>query len=334
MSDTQQTRSWLLQRAPLWQKLSQTLPTLRRGRTTPTDAMHALEGYRSLARDLATARLALPGTTVTRALEALYTNFHALVHRPARNTSAALLRMLREDIPATVREVRPALLWVVLLFVLCIGAGWWLVATWPELVTLVASPKMIADVESGRLWTDGLLHVTPASLLSAQIFSNNIMVSLFAFVIGAMYGLGTFYIIANNGLMLGAVFAFTHQHGVSDRLLTFILAHGPVELSIVCIAGAAGTLLGQSLIRPQEGSRRDSFQRCVRRLAPLLGLCALLLIGTGLIEGFVSPDPTFPPLARAIIGLGWFVVMVAALNGHLWGRERARQAALKRAAAP
>jgi uncharacterized membrane protein SpoIIM required for sporulation len=334
MSDARQTRSWLLQRAPLWQQLGQALPTLRRGRTTPAAALHALDGYRALARDLATARQAMPGSTVTRALEQLYANFHALVNRPARNTAAAVLRMLREEIPATMHELRPALLWIVLLLVLSAGAGWWLVATWPELVALVASPKMISDVENGRLWTDGLLHATPPSLLSARIFSNNIMVTLFAFCVGALYGLGTFYIIATNGLLLGALFAFTRQYGVDERLLTFILAHGPVELSMVCIAGAAGTVLGQSLMRPREGSRRDSFQRCVRQMVPLLVLCAVLLIGCGLIEGYVSPNDSFPPLARVIVGLGWFVVMVAALNGHLWGRDRARKAAVTRDAAP
>ncbi len=330
MSDTRPIRSWLLQRAPLWQQLGQALPNLRRGRTSAAEAMHALEGYRGLARDLATARQALPGTGVTRALETLYSTFHALLHRPARNTPATLLRMLREDIPATMRELRPALLWIVLLLVLSTGAGWWLVNTWPDLVTLAASPKMISDVENGRLWTDGILHVTPSSVLSARIFSNNILVSLFAFCVGALYGLGTFYIIATNGLMLGAMFAFTRQHGIDERLFAFIFAHGVVELSIICVAGAAGTALGQSLIRPRADTRRESFQRCVQQMAPLLGLCALLLVGCGLIEGYVSPDPGFPPLSRAVIGLGWFFVMLTALNGQLWGRGRA----LKRGAAP
>ncbi len=127
MTDSRrQTRSWLLQRAPLWQSLGQALPQLRRGRTDAADAMHALEGYRSLARDLATARQALPGGTVTRALETLYASFHALVNRPARNSRATVLRMLREDIPATMHELRPALLWITLLFVLSTAAGWWL----------------------------------------------------------------------------------------------------------------------------------------------------------------------------------------------------------------
>lgn len=319
MSAPRQTRSWLLQRAPLWQELGAALPTLRRGRTSPEDALRALDGYRGLARDLATARQTLPGSSVTAALESLYASFHALVDRPPRNTRAALLRMLREEIPATMRELRPALTWIVLLFVVSTGAGWWLIDRHPTLIGLVASEAMINQVEQGRLWTEGLLSIAPSSLLSAQIFTNNIAVSLFAFCVGLFYGLGTFYIIANNGLMLGALFAFTRQHGIDDKLLNFVFAHGLAELSLICVAGAAGTALGESLIRPRHGSRRESLQRCVARMGRLLLLCAVLLVGCGLIEGFVSPDPTFPPLSRAVIGIGWFIVMVAALTGRLWG---------------
>jgi hypothetical protein len=67
-----------------------------------------------------------------------------------------------------------------LLFVLSAGAGWWLVSAFPELVSLIASESMIRTVEAGGLWTDDLLNVTPSSLLSLRIFSNNIAVSVFA----------------------------------------------------------------------------------------------------------------------------------------------------------
>jgi hypothetical protein len=51
----------------------------------------------------------------------------------------------------------------------------------------------------------------------------------------------------------------------------------------------------------------------------VLLLCALLLIGCGFIEGYVSPDPDYPMINRVIIGFGWWVVMVGALTGRLFG---------------
>ncbi len=190
-----------------------------------------------------------------------------------------------------------------LLFALSTGAGWWLIHTWPTLVGLVASPQMVRHVEHGELWTDGILNITPSSLLSMRIFTNNIAVTIFACVAGIFYGLGTFYVIANNGLMLGGVFAFTRIHGLDGDLLKFIFAHGTVELSMICLGGAAGVALGESLIRPKLASRRDSLQQCTARIARLFAALIPLLIICGLIEGFVSPDPAIGWPVRLVLGL-------------------------------
>jgi len=212
------------------------------------------------------------------------------------------------------------ILWLALLMAGATFAGWWMVSTYPELISLTASPKMIEDVEHGRLWTDDILNITPSSVLSVRIFSNNIAVSLFAFCVGILFGLGSFYLVAVNGLMLGALFAFTHQHGLDGELLKFISAHGPVELSVICIAGAAGASLGESLIRPGSLSRSESFQRESKYAIRVLIACGLLLIVCGVIEGFVSPNPMFPLAARVTIGLLYWLLMLIFLSGR-WLRH-------------
>ena len=174
---------------------------------------------------------------------------------------------------------------------------------------------MIDKVEHGQLWTEGLFNVAPSSLLSVQILSNNIAVSLFAFCAGVFFGLGAFYIIALNGLMLGGLFAFTHQHGLDGELLKFVLAHGPVEISVMCIAAAAGAALGESLIRPDAPTRRESFQLPPVALGPVLFACALLLVVCGFIEGFISPNPRVSLPVRAAIGWGYWLLMLLLLRG-------------------
>jgi uncharacterized membrane protein SpoIIM required for sporulation len=313
-------QSWMTARAPLWNAIAQKL-SLRGRRVSVTEALSTVDDYRNLARDLATARRFMPGTRTTARLETLYAQLHAVIRHKPRNSRAALLDMFRYEIPSVVAELRSRILWIVALFVLSTAAGWWLISTFPDLITLVASEKMIANVEEGKLWTDDLLNITPSSLLSVRIFSNNIAVSVFAVCAGFFFGLGTFYIIATNGLMLGGTFAFVAQHQLAQRLFKFIVAHGLVELSVICIAGAIGAAIGDSLIRPTHATRRDSFQHCMQRTAPLILLCALLLIGAGLIEGFVSPDPQFPMISRVIIGVCYWVLMLLALTGRLFGRR-------------
>lgn len=313
--------AWVTGRAAAWNELRRRLDGQRQLRTLDVDdALHAVEDYRSVARDLASARHLLPGTRVTAGLEALYAQLHELIRRRPHGGRAAWLPMFRTQIPQIVSSLRGHITWITALFVFSIAAGWSLISAFPELVSLIASETMIKMVEDGRLWTDDLLNVVPSSLLSVQIFTNNIAVSIFAVCAGFLFGLGTFYIIATNGLMIGGIFAFTHQHGLSGRLFEFVAAHGFVELSVICIAGAIGAAIGDSLIRPTHSSRRESFQRCMHHVGPLLLLCALLLVASGLIEGFVSPDPMFPLASRVVIGLSAWVLMVLALNGWLFGR--------------
>ncbi len=100
--------------------------------------------------------------------------------------------------------------------------------------------------------------------------------------------------------MIGAVFAFTAQHDVAMRLFSFVAAHGFVELSVICVAGAAGASLGEALVRPGDLTRREAFQVASARIGKLLVPCTLLLVGCGFIEGYVSPDPTFPLASRLV----------------------------------
>jgi uncharacterized membrane protein SpoIIM required for sporulation len=314
-------RAWIIARAGAWRGVLQRLTelTLQR-RATIEEAVGAVESYRGLARDLATARRLVPNSRTTAGLESLYAQLHALISRKPRGGMAALVDLLRTDIPGAAHELRSRIAGMALLMAVSAAAGWWLIATFPALIGMVASDAMIEHVEQGHLWTDGLINVTPSSVLSVGILANNIVVSVLAFCAGIFFGLGTFYLIALNGLMLGGVFAFVHQHGLAGALFKFIIAHGPVELSIICIAGATGVALGESIIRPAQATRRDSFQACAHRLAPLLLLCAALLVGCGFIEGFVSPDSRFPMASRVTIGVSYWTVMCILLSGRLFKR--------------
>jgi uncharacterized membrane protein SpoIIM required for sporulation len=315
--------AWLTSRIATWRDLTPMIDGLERKRDhSAGTALRAIELYRSLGRDLSIARRILPKSRMTQALEQSYARLHAIIYRKPHNMRERLRLLFRDEIPAVVHEMRTAILWVSLLFALSAAAGWWLVITYPELIGLLADEKMITGVEQGRLWTEGLLNVMPSSVLSVGILANNIAVSIFAFCLGVFFGLGTFYIIAINGLMLGGIFAFTHQHGMAGELLKFVTAHGVVELSVICIAGAAGVMLGEALIRPTHATRRESFQHAASKTSRILILCALLLVGCGFIEGYLSPDPTFPMASRVVVGFGYWAVMLAALTGRLFGKRR------------
>lgn len=315
--------AWVRARSALWNEWLRQSRT-RIGTLPLSEAHRYVERYRALAQDLATARRLLPGSRTTAVLESLYLQAHVSIDRAPAQGASGLLRLLRDELPAIMRELRPAILWIAALLITSALVGWWLISTYPELITLVASPRMIDAVEHGRLWTQDLFNVMPSSVESIRILSNNITVSLTVFCSGILLGLGVGYMVALNGLMLGALLAFTHQYGLGGALASFALAHGPVELSVICISGAAGIALGESVLRPALPSRRESFERTAHRMGPVLLACVLLLVVCGCIEGYVSPSAHLPLAARAAIGLGYWLLMLALLSGKLlaWTRPR------------
>jgi uncharacterized membrane protein SpoIIM required for sporulation len=312
----------LLSRAREWQEAEARIRRFRRGHTDDAaDALRMADDYRLLAHDLARVRALLPDTRARQYLESAYARAHATLHDGAWHLGSALLTLLRDDLPEVVRWLRPYIVWSTLLFALAVAGGYTLVTRYPELIALFASPQMIASVESGKLWTQGLLNIVPSSVLSTQILTNNIVVSLFAYCAGFLFGLGTLYILGLNGLLLGAMFAFVGMHHLTTQLCTFIVAHGCVELSVMCLSAAAGAAVGEALVRPGAGGRVESFRIAALRSGKLLIACAMLLVGAGLIEGYVSPNPRFPLATRIAIGVGYWGLMVAFLSGRLLGRR-------------
>ena len=231
--------------------------------------------------------------------------------------------LFQEQIPAAARELRWHIISVAAGFFLSGLAGWWMVSTFPELAALFASEGMIDTVERGELWTDNLLNIMPSSLLSLQILTNNIVVALTAVALGALYGLGTVYIIGLNGLMLGGIFAFTAQHGMAGELFDFVVAHGCVELSVIAVAGAIGFSVGESVARPGMRGRGEAFREAMRRATRLLCLCVVFLVLAGFIEGYISPNPSFTRSVRVAVGLASLALFIFALGGWRMRAPRA-----------
>lgn len=314
----------LMKRAALWRDAEARARRFSHGRSDdPAEAVRVADDYRLLAHDLARARVLLPRSRAREYLESAYARVHATLNHGDWRLGAALEQLFRAEIPASVRWLAPYLAWTTVLFVLAAAAGYALVARFPELIALFASPDLIASVESGKLWTEGLLNIAPSSVLSVQILANNIVVSLFAYCSGFLFGLGTLYILGLNGLMLGAIFAFVGQHGLAGALASFIVAHGCVELSVMCLSGAAGAAVGEALVRPGSRGRVAAFRTAALRSGQVLLACAVLLVGAGLIEGFISPRPGIPLGVKVAVGVGYWLLMLALLSGRLWPARRA-----------
>jgi uncharacterized membrane protein SpoIIM required for sporulation len=190
----------------------------------------------------------------------------------------------------------------------------------PTLRNALVPAQMRQVMQNGRTWTDIQPAMRPG--MATLIFTNNIQVAFFAFAGGVLFALGTVYVLVTNGLLLGGVLGAAQYYGVTPLLLAFISPHGYLELTCIVIAGAAGLMMGDALLRPGLLMRREAVARAARRAVELVMGAAPVLIAAGLIEGFVSPSE-LPLWLKFLIGpsigavLYWLLLTV--------GREKRRR---------
>jgi len=321
VSGTNPYAQWLQARREAWAQLSQSVQGTRRDRSLE-EARDVLDGYRSVSRDVSLARQHARGTTVHAAAEALYAQTHRAIHNKPKRPLAELWQLYSRAVPAAVRALRGEISLAVGLFVLAIVLGLMMTTVWRDTAQIFLSEDMLLMVQNQTLWTDDLLNVMPSSLLSYQLMTNNISVALTAFALGLLYGIGTLYIITLNGLMLGAAFGYTAHYQMSLPLFKFIVAHGLVELSVIVLAGAAGMALGKALARPGTLGRIHSLRIAARHAGALAAVSVPFLIGSGVIEGYISPNNQFGLASRIFIGVLWFVILLAVLDGRCWNLMR------------
>ena len=113
-----------------------------------------------------------------------------------------------------------------------------------------------------------------------------------AFAYGAFFGIGTLYVLFQNGLIIGGVLGVCYKTNpeFGNALVTFMVGHGVIELSCIFIAAGAGMLIGYSLINPGDLKRGEALKKNGLEAVRLAIGCACLLVIAGIIEGFLSPS--------------------------------------------
>jgi uncharacterized membrane protein SpoIIM required for sporulation len=289
-------------RRPDWEAFSQLLDRLERGALTLEEIAALDAAHRRAAADLAVATAAYPGTDALRYLNQLCARAYQSIYTARPERGRALKRFFAAEFPQAVRAEWKyiAAAAALLAFGMLLDAT----ALWvePGLAVSLISPDLREFVARGRLWTDSLLEYMPPSTVATSILTNNIQVTVMAFGLGLTGGLGTIYVLIANGRHIGGLVMHCAQNGLGPSILTFMAAHGFVELSIICITGGAGLMVGQALIAPGERARAESLRlRAGRAVRMVLG-CAPFLAAIGVVEGFVSPGDLFAPLVKVVLG--------------------------------
>jgi uncharacterized membrane protein SpoIIM required for sporulation len=305
-----------------WDSLSQLVDKSQRAvqGLTPQEVQSLARLYRAATSDLALAQRDFPRHRVTQYLNQLVARAHATVYRGEPLAFKRLFEFFAYDFPRTFRATFPfTLAAILLLFLPAIAAGI-STAIQPESTVWLLPPEMQKNVhmiENGETWTN--IPVAERPYASSFIMTNNIRVSFLAFAGGMTAGLLTLYLTIYNGVMLGALLGVTYHYHIPD-LANFVIAHGVIELSVICMSAGSGFMLGWAILRPGLLRRRDALTLAAGQAVKLLLGAAPMLVIAGTIEGFLSPATNIAPSIHWAVGITSGILLYGYLI--LAGREK------------
>jgi uncharacterized membrane protein SpoIIM required for sporulation len=315
---------WIARREPDWQRLDALLKRVeRKGLMTlnAEDIKQLASLYRSVSADLARIKTQQASPALVRELQALTSRSYSQIYQGSRRQEwQAVWDFCRWGFPATVQQNIGYIGLAIAIFLTGGLIGWWFCWRDPGFLPLLVSSDIIHQVrDEGKLWTGSIVGIEP--LASSGIMVNNISVCFTAIIGGVTMfvkdgpfitppGAFTSYLLFFNGLLIGTIAAFVGQNHLALPFWAFVFPHGSLELPAIFLAGAAGLLLARAILFPGVYRRVDALRYYGIQAAQLVCGIVPLLIVAGTIEGFFSPNPAIPDLAKYLVGLVLLTLLI------------------------
>jgi len=257
--------------------------------------------YRQVAADLSAVRSDQASRTLEEYLNQLLSRAHNRIYSGRKSGVGAVVRFMAEEYPRAFRRLFPYVLTSLLIFLAGAALGTLLTLSRPEFMRLFLGPAMLETIDRHEMWTHSILSMKPQA--STAILTNNIGVSFMAFAGGIVGGVGTIYLMFNNGVVMGVIGTACARAHMALDLFSFVAAHGALELPSIFIAGGAGLRLGTGLLFPGMLARKDALALAAKDAIQLLAGVVPLLFVAGMLEAFLSPSGAPKGLKFAVGGV-------------------------------
>ncbi|SMQ60748.1 stage II sporulation protein M [Agreia sp. VKM Ac-1783] len=293
----------------------------RRRELSGTDADELIERYQAGASDLSAIKTTV-GSTAQGAQLSLF------LSRARLRFTGAGTNILRQtpaffvfQLPAALYRIRWLTLALAVVTVVVAGLYALWVSNDPQVLANLGSDaelKKLADEDFINYYSEN-----PAASFAGQVWTNNAWIAAQCIAFG-ITGFFVPTVIMTNAQNLGINAAVLFHYGQGDAFFLYILPHGLLELTAIFVAGAGGLRIFWAWIAPGARTRAQALAEDGRALFTVaLGLVIVLFV-SGIIEGFVTPQP-WPWAVKIGIGalalaafLAYMLIMgrAAVRSGH------------------
>ncbi|MDR6967659.1 putative membrane protein SpoIIM required for sporulation [Flavobacterium arsenatis] len=246
--------------------------------------------YIHLINDLSYAQSYYPKSKTVVYLNYLASQIYQKIYKTKRQETNRIVYFFSTEIPLLMYHYKRYVLYAFLLFFLFVGMGVLSAKYDDNLARLIMGDEYVNKT------LENIKNGDPVAIYKSGsnwgsfigITMNNLRVGAICFLFGIFGGVGTFYILLRNCMMLGSVQYFFYQEGVFWESVQGIWLHGSMEIFAIVIESAAGLLLGASILFPKTYSRFTSFKMGMKNGLKIYLSTIPFTIAAGFIEGFVT----------------------------------------------
>jgi len=269
-----------------------------RRRLNGAEADELLRLYQSASTHLSLLRSVAPEGVLSASLSARLARARTRFTGARSNFMEDVARFFAIALPAAFYRLRWLTLAVGLVFALIsILYGLWTAGN-PQVLRALGSDtrlKQLVNHDFVDYYSEN-----PAASFAGQVWTNNAWIAAQCVALG-ITGIFVPVMLYQNAQNIGLTGGVMFAYGRGDVFFSYILPHGMLELTAIFIAGAAGLRIFWSWISPGPRPRLAALATEGRALITVaLGL-ALVLLLSGLVEGFVTPS-LLPVWAKLAIG--------------------------------
>jgi uncharacterized membrane protein SpoIIM required for sporulation len=304
-----------------WQRLEHLLGRARLPRRlSGAEVDELVELYQRTATSLSVIQSAGRDPALVARLSSLVARARGVVAGGRQAVWRDVARFLREDFPAVCYRTRWWWLGAMAAFAVVATSYGVFIAHSPEAQLAVAPPDVVKRLVE-RDFAD-YYSSAPAQDFTSKVFTNNLYIAAQVIVFG-VFGLPVLYVLYQNALNVGIAGGLMAANGRTGQFFGLILPHGMLELTAVFVASGLGLKLGWTVVDPGGRTRSTALAQEGRALVVGVVGLAVVLLTSGLLEGFVTPSglPTWLRIGigalAEVLFLAW--VFVLGRRAHLAG---------------
>ncbi len=277
--------AFIAQNKPYWLKVEQIIDG-----KSPTHPDELVETYNKLMNDLAFAKTYYPKSKLVHYLNYICAQLHLVIYIKRRYSFEGVVRFFKTEVPLLAYAYRKFIYFAFALFFMIVAIG---------VVSAIEDEPFVRHVLGENYVNTTINNIeegNPVSIYKSGsehgmfigIAFNNLRVGAMMYFYGMLFGLGTFYVLFSNSMMLGAFQTMFYIHGVLKKSMQGIWIHGSMEIFAMVIEAAMGFALAASFIFPGTYSRLTSFKIGFKNTFKIYLSTFPFTIAAAFLEGYVT----------------------------------------------